>query len=44
MRLASLFAVYRSRRDEVGKLEALHSALMPELLSGRIRVPVKDAA
>jgi len=37
--LASLFAVVRARTDEIGTLTSLRDILLPELLSGRIRVP-----
>lgn len=38
-KLTSLFDMYRHRSDENLKLTKLRDALLPELLSGRIRVP-----
>lgn len=40
-RLDCLFRVYRARRDETTNLIALRDTLLPELLSGRIRPPLK---
>jgi len=37
--LSALFALYKSKQDEVVQLAALRDSLLPELLSGRIRVP-----
>jgi type I restriction enzyme S subunit len=37
--IAPLFDVLRQRCDEIERLAALRDALLPELLSGRIRVP-----
>lgn len=38
-RLASLFGLWRTRADELQRLGALRDVLLPELLSGRIRIP-----
>lgn len=37
--IAPLFDVLRQRCDEIERLAALRDALLPELLSGRLRVP-----
>lgn len=42
--LADLFAVHRVRSDEIRELIRLRDALLPELLSGRIRVPEAEKA
>lgn len=39
--LSALFSLYKSKQDEVVQLAALRDALLPELLSGRIRVRVE---
>jgi len=44
LRLASLFALWRGRADELRRLERLREALLPELLSGRLRVPEAEEA
>lgn len=40
--LDTLFAVYRQRVDETAILTTIRDMLLPELLSGRIRVPESD--
>lgn len=42
--LSPLFAVYRHRADEICSLQAVRDVLVPELLSGRIRVPEASEA
>lgn len=39
--LVRIFGLYRSRIDESAQLKKVRSALLPELLSGRVRIPVE---